>query len=277
MFWYDGRVQAQARVPFDLTDRGLTLGDGLFETMLVRNRRVFRRKAHLDRLAGGAKVLGMPCDGTEAARALDALAEAIEAGAVRLTLTRGSGPRGLRPPVKAKPVLFGTATPGVPASLFTPVALASTTIRRNDTSPSAKLKSLSYFDAILAGREAWEKGADEALFENTRGLIACSATANIYAVYGNRVVTPPLSDGILAGTTRAYLLEHAARMQVDIVEHSLTREDLLRADAVFVTNSLRLISPCRAIDETHFPVDHPIIRRLQDEIRAAVVIECGHF
>src|SRR5260221_7646385 len=105
--WYDGSLSDKPLHPFDLTDRGLTLGDGLFDTSIARNGKIFRRDAHLERFSVGAAALGIPLKVDESAMALDALAASICDGALRLTLTRGGGARGLRIPENPKPLLFG--------------------------------------------------------------------------------------------------------------------------------------------------------------------------
>ncbi len=111
----NGALQEGPVVSFDLTDRGLNLGDGVFDTSLARNGRIFRRKSHIDRMADACEILGIPFDETAAGTALDALAEAVGDGAVRLTLTRGPGPRGLSFPKNPAPVLYGSA-----AAMHTP-------------------------------------------------------------------------------------------------------------------------------------------------------------
>lgn len=278
MFWLDGHLREKPLQPFDLMDRGLTLGDGLFDTSLARNGKVFLHEAHLARFAVGAAALGIPLKIEAAAQALDALAGSIGDGALRLTLTRGGGARGLRMPDDPKPVLFGAATPGRSAFVFSTLALATTPIRRNETSPSSRIKTLSYLDAILANKEAQAKGADEALFENMAGHVACAATGNLFAVFGSRLVTPPLSDGVLAGTVRAFVLARAKASGLEPAEASLPLTEWQKADAIFVTNSLRLLAPCRALDgQALGSAEHPAILRLQDELRAAVTAECGVF
>ena len=121
----------------------MTLGDGIFDTSLARNGRIFRRKSHIDRMADAAEILGIPFDETAAARALDALAGSIVDGAVRLTLTRGPGPRGLAFPKQPKPVLFGVAT-ALARPLFPVIKLGTTAIRRNETSPVSRIKAIPY-------------------------------------------------------------------------------------------------------------------------------------
>jgi branched-chain amino acid aminotransferase len=276
VFWLDGALHESEIAPFDLTDRGLTLGDGLFDTSLARNGRIFRRKAHLDRLAASAEILAIPFDPTAAAQALDALADSIGDGTVRLTLTRGGGARGLALPAHPKPCLFGAASPATPDATFPVLTLATSSIRRNETSPVARLKALPYLDAILALREASARGADDVLFENVAGHVACLSVANIFAVFGQNLVTPPLTDGVLAGTTRAFILNKASSLGFIAQERSFTPAELSRADAVFATNSIRLLAPCRAIDDMAFAsAEHEGVRRLQAVLREAIVVECG--
>lgn len=273
-FWFDGALHDQSVAPVDLTDRGLTLGDGLFETLLVRNGRGFLREAHLGRLKAGAEVLAIPFDAAAASRALDGLAEAIGEGSLRLTLTRGGGARGLALPKETKPFLFGAAFAAAPPA-FPVITVATTMIRRNETSPAARLKALPYLDAILALREAKAKGADDALFENNADRVACLSAANLFAVFGKRLVTPPLADGVLAGTIRALILARAKELGFAAEESSLTLDALLRADAVFATNSLRLLSPCRTIDTTPVAsIENGCVKALRGLLAEAVDKDC---
>ena len=276
MFWFDGALHDGSIAPVDLIDRGLTLGDGLFDTSLARNGRIFLRKAHLDRLAASAEVLAIPFDATAAARALDALAAGIGDGVLRLTVTRGGGARGLALPAHPKPLLFGAAALVSTGAAFPVLALATSPIRRNETSPAARLKALPYLDAILALRDAASRGADDVVFENMAGHIACLSVANVFAVFGQRLVTPPLADGVLAGTVRRLILDQAASLDFVAEERSMTLAELLAADAVFATNSVRLLAPCRAIDATSFAsAEHDGVRRFQAVLRQAIVAECG--
>ncbi|MGH6817468.1 MAG: aminotransferase class IV [Methylovirgula sp.] len=274
MYWHDGALHETPLASFDLSDRGLNLGDGVFDTALSRNGRVFLRQAHLERFAAAAKVLAIPFPSAAAAEALDRLAEAIGDGAVRLTLTRGAGGRGLDLPKDPKPLFFGAAVPAPPP--FPILALATTAIRRNETSPAARLKALPYLDAVLGLEEARAKGADEALFLNMQERVACLASANLFAVFGRRLITPPLADGVLAGTVRAFVLGKAASLGLEAVERSLDRPELLHADALFATSSLKLIAPCRSLEATLFAsAESEVVRHLRSTLRDAVAAECG--
>ncbi|MQT12093.1 hypothetical protein F0357_05320 [Rhizobiales bacterium Sp-1] len=100
MIWLDGTLYEGATAPFDLADRGLLLADGLFETITVFGGTPFRLGYHLERLAAGARTLGFEIDRAAAEHSVAALAARTQdgRGVVRVTVTRGSGPRGLAPP-----------------------------------------------------------------------------------------------------------------------------------------------------------------------------------
>src|SRR5690606_4789859 len=150
-------------IPFD--DRGLLLGDGLFETILAKDGVLQRWPAHMARLGAGCRTLGLPAPDIAEAETLarGALWSAeLQKGraAVRLTLTAGSGGRGLDRTEPLAPRLFATAAA---APLPTgPARLITATVRRNAGSPASRLKTLAYLDNVLARREARAVGADEA-------------------------------------------------------------------------------------------------------------------
>jgi branched-chain amino acid aminotransferase len=270
VFWFDGALHDTPVALVDLTDRGLNLGDGIFDTSLARKGRAFLREAHLARLYAGAELLAIAFDPSLAAEALDSLARAIGNGVVRLTLTRGGGGRGLALPQHQKPFLFGSASLLPANAAFPRLTLATSTIRRNETSPASRLKALPYLDAVLGLREANDKGADDVLFENMAGHVACLSIANVFAIFGVTLVTPPLGDGILPGTIRAFILDKAASLGLTPQERCLTRAELLRADAIFATNSIRLLAPVQKLDDVSFSsADHRTVKNLQNMIAEA--------
>lgn len=249
MLWINGRIQPGPSVAFDLSDRGLLLADGLFETMACSHGAVIWRDEHLARLAQAAADLAIPCDLALAGQALDALAAADPgAGAVRLTLTRGPAPRGLRLPDISHPTLFATRAPWRAQGLFQPITLATSPIRRNSTSPTSRLKTLAYLDGVLGLRQALAQGADDALFLNEHGRVACTSAGNLLLIRDGQLITPPVSDGVLPGITRARLLALAPVVGLQAIEASLSLADLVQADHLFTSNSLRFITPISAID-----------------------------
>jgi hypothetical protein len=152
MLWCDGRLVEDGTLPFDMGDRGLLLGDGVFDTALAVQGRVAFETAHIDRLVAAASTLGYPADPERIRAAMRALAESLPLAAIRTTLTRGSGPRGLAPPPEPAPFLFASAAPARPGLFFARLRLLPTKIARNETSPVSRLKTLGYLDAVLAAR-----------------------------------------------------------------------------------------------------------------------------
>ncbi|WP_029009652.1 aminotransferase class IV [Azospirillum halopraeferens] len=243
--WLNGRLMAAAEARIDPADRGFTLGDGLFETLRVAGGRVCHGDRHLARLSAGARVLDLPVpygpDALAAAMAALIAARGLEDGVLRLTLSRGTGARGVPPPPDPHPTVLITAAP-LPPPGGPMRAVIATVTRRNEHSPLSRLKTLNYLDSVLARQEAARRGADEALLLNTAGRLAESSVANLFVVLEGRTVTPPVADGALPGIRRALLLErgHAE-------ERSLTPDDLARAGEAFLANSLGL-RPLVAVD-----------------------------
>lgn len=232
----NGALVSAAEARVDPADRGLALGDGLFETIRARGGRPLRLAAHCARLRAGAEVLDLPVPISDEAlgRALEETlkANAVTDGVLRLTLTRGPGPRGLLPPPQPRPTLLITAA--TEASSPSPIrAVIATKTRRNEHSPLSRCKCINYLDNILARLEAAKRGADDALLLNTAGRLAGTTMANLFLVIDGVVVTPPVADGALPGVIRAEVLAAAGAE-----ERSLKPEDLASASEAFITNCL---------------------------------------
>jgi branched-chain amino acid aminotransferase/4-amino-4-deoxychorismate lyase len=248
-------------------DRGFTLGDGLFETVLAEAGVLARPEAHLDRLAAGCAAIGLPSpDRGEMLRLIrQAVADAglgERRAAVRLTLTAGSGGRGLDRPAPVSLRLAATAAPAPKPG--TPARIVTARVRRNDQSPAARLKTLSYLDNVLARAEARAAGADEALMLNTRGAIACAAAANLFWIAEGRLFTPQLACGVLAGTMRARVIGLAAGLGVTAEEVAAGPEALAAAEAVFLTNALIGVREVIALDGRAL-APHALVQRLAAE------------
>jgi branched-chain amino acid aminotransferase len=254
MIWFDGRVRHSPTLTLDAGDRGLTLADGIFETIAVFGRVPFRLDDHLARLEDAAQVLGFSLPRAIVERAIADLVAAMpdEHAAIRVTVTRGSGPRGLAPPAGPRPTVFATLSPWSPSMAFQPIRLATSTIRRNETSPLSRIKSLAYLDNVLAFQEAKTAGADDALVLNTAGNVASTAMANLFQLQGDELATPPVADGVRPGVTRELVLVLAAGIGLRPVERSIAPAPPAGA-ALIATNSLRLLCPVIAVDGK--PVD----------------------
>lgn len=248
MLWLDGVVVQGHAANFDLRDRGLLLGDGAFDTSLSINGDVILGDRHIARLASTCAALSIPMPSSRISELLQMAANKIGTGTLRLTVTRGAAPRGLAPPNSPAPCTLLSAQQGQPATIWKPVTAITSTTRRNETSLTARHKCLGYLDAVLAIASAAKTGADEALFLNSVGHVCCWTAGNIFVLDGAELKTPPLEDGVLDGIVRAELLTLAPQVGFAPVEGHLVLEDLANADAVFMTNSVRLIAPVLALD-----------------------------
>jgi len=229
-------------------DRGFLLSDGIFETMRAYDGVVANLTDHYDRLKKSADYLGIPLSIT-AQKLMEITKALLEKNALdeknsslRLTLTRGTGPRGLLPPANINPTLMITAFPFT-GSIANHVKVIISNIRRNETSPLCNIKSLCYLDNIIAKRDAMAKGADDCLLLNTKGFLACGSIANIFIVTEKGILTPRIEDGALPGITRKALLNLSKSNGYPIFEESINESDVVKAKEVFFTNRLIEIQP----------------------------------
>ncbi|MCB2156597.1 aminotransferase class IV [bacterium] len=238
------------------TDAGFMHGHGVFETMRAEEGILLHAADHFARLARGARVLEIPFH--FAPEELLALcqqvldANGLEEARLRLTLTAG--------PLRGQPI---ASREGEPTLAITATALddslddtrdrgwraVTVPIPRNHRSPLATIKSTNYLDSILAKRMARQAGFDEAILLNTAGLLAEGSMTNLFVVRGERVLTPPISDGALPGIQRSRIAGLAGACGFDFAEESLTADALVSADEAFLTNAVIEIMPLVAIGQ----------------------------
>jgi branched-chain amino acid aminotransferase len=264
--WIDGRLRPAAEATISAVDHGLTVGDGVFETMKVVRGEAFAVGRHLARLRRSAGVLRLEVPYSD-----DALRSAIheviavnaEAGRIRLTVTGGPGPlgsnRGDHPPTTIVAAARLTAWSPTTTVMVVPW-------RRNEHGALAGVKSTSYAENVIALEYAQQRGAGEAVFANTAGRLCEGTGTNVFVGVGGRLVTPPLSSGCLAGITRELLLE-----VVEAVEEVLSVEALSEADEAFLTSSTREVHPIAAVDGRPLPeCPGPLTQQAHDAFASLV-------
>lgn len=234
----NGNFIKEDRAALPVTDRGFTLGDGVFDTMLAIDGKMIFADKHFRRLGEHAAIMKIPfpCRTQELENSAAMLLEKNNLmtgrAAIRTALSRGPGERGLSPPAPRMPTLLMQATPVPSAGTPPPLKMiVARTVRRNEHSPLSRIKSSSYGDNLIALLEAQEAGAHDAVMLNTAGNAACATTSNIFALIGGKLITPPVTDGAMAGITRSSLMFRAT-------ECSLTEDDLMKADALWLTSSI---------------------------------------
>jgi branched-chain amino acid aminotransferase len=257
-----------ATIPVD--DRGLTTGDGCFETMKVLDGTPFAVTRHLARLGRSCDVLGIPAPDealvrTACREVIDAnVAEAGPAaiGRVRITVTAGRAPLG--PHRSASPPGLFVLT-GPPRELAPTASVAVCPWVRNERSPMTGAKATSYGENVIAHRWAEEQGCDEALFANTRGELCEGTGANVFLVVGGVLRTPPLSSGCLAGVTRELVCE-----LLDVDEAPVPMAALAGADEVFLTSSTRDVHPVGRLDGRRLEAPGPLTAAARERWQAMV-------
>jgi branched-chain amino acid aminotransferase len=245
--WHVGKL-VKGKIAISPFDRGLTLGDGIFETIAVKDNVALWRYEHVERMRAAASALGIPFPEDEIGSAIDAITHRAKgAHVLRLTLTRGEGARTLVGDT-TKSNFLATLQPFDEALRFQPVKLAVVGTHRNTNSMSSRVTSLSYVDNILAAREANMLGAEDAVMLNTAGRVACTAIGNIFVETSDTLLTPSLSEGILPGILRLEVIKLAKLLGVKVKESKISLSQLRAADAIYTTNSLRFLRPVSRLD-----------------------------
>lgn len=260
--WINGELLAPANAVVSVFDHGFTVGDGVFETLKVVPPQVregssggppgrpFALTRHLDRLERSAVGLGLdvPMSQDKLRSVIDETLAAAGPGAgrLRITLTGGVAPLGSGRG-EGEPTLVVAAGPQTPWESDT--AAITVPWPRNERSAVCGIKTTSYAENVVALAEATRLGATEAIFPNLVGNLCEGTATNVFVRLGDRLVTPSLLSGCLAGVTRALLLEQLPGAEED----DLPLTALATADEVLLTSSTRDVQPLRAIDGRPLP------------------------
>jgi len=256
-----------------VTDRAYLYGEGLFETMSVREGQVRLLSEHLARITKSAAAFGFTVPGSSLLReAVSAVVakNALDSGALRLTLS----PRAGLGVFAAKDSLINVTVTARRGSSYTAmqyeqglVAVIARSTRRNEHSPLCSHKTTGFGDNLLAKQEARSRGADEAILQNTAGNLAEGAITNLFLVSGGVVLTPRLTDGALPGIMRSQVMRVCDSLGLAVSETTLQPNHLFSADEAFVTNALMQIMPLCRVEDHHFGSYRPVTARLTDALR----------
>ncbi|WP_416969264.1 aminotransferase class IV [Streptomyces sp. 4F14] len=246
--WLDGALKDIDDARVSVLDHGLTVGDGIFETIKATDGRPFALTRHLDRLTRSARGLGLPDpdhDEIRTACAAVLAANPLPLGRLRITYTGGQGPlgsdRGAHGTTLVVAVGETTRRPDTTAAVTVPWT-------RNERGALTGLKTTSYAENVVALARAHGQGATEALFANTVGALCEGTGSNVFVVLDGEIHTPPLASGCLAGITRELVAEWTGAHETD-----LPLDVLERADEVFLTSTLRDVQAVHRVDARDLP------------------------
>ena len=262
--WLDGRLYDDPRqATIAGTDHGLLVGDGVFETLKVTEQGAFAIRRHLNRMSRSAAALGLPPPDHALIR--EAIAAVVEnrdfaLGKLRITYTGGRGPLGSEA-AYGPPTLMVALGPANAAPSLTSIVTAPWS--RNERGALTGVKSTSYAENVRTLRYAAERSCSEAIFVNTADRVCEGTGTNIFLIFGDTILTPPLSSGPLAGITRELIMEWSP-----VEERELTLKEAKQADEVFLTSSMRDIQGVERWDDRTFSSAHPVTQALSVKFAA---------
>lgn len=248
-----------------INDRGLSYGDGLFETIKIRNGSPVYWQRHINRLLAGCERLKIPYNGTGAlfAEAIS-LTRNVDQGVLKIIVTRGEGGRGYAFPdrVKATRILALYPEADYPSTLKKHGIRLKTCQTRLAINPLlAGIKHLNRLEQVLARSEFNVPEYNEGLMLDREGRPIEGVMSNIFWVKSGQLFTPALDNCGVEGVIRSIIIELAEKNNIGCKIDTFEIDDLMMADEVFMTNSLIGIWPVQQIDNVRF---HPnsITRKL---------------
>ena len=254
--WVNGALLDAHEATVSIFDHGLTVGDGVFETLKAVDGRPFATRRHLDRLRRSAAGLDLriPFDDEQLRVAMAEVLASYDLPVtrVRITVTGGIAPLGSERGEGGATVVVAV---GELKDSDPTAAVCVVPWPRNERGAMTGIKTTSYAENVKALAYAKQRGCTEALFENTAGQLCEGTGSNVFVGIGGRLLTPPLSSGCLAGVTRDLLLE-----VTDAIEEDIPMATFRSADEVFVTSTGRDVQPVHRVDERELPAPGPLTR-----------------
>ncbi|HEX7490482.1 MAG TPA: aminotransferase class IV [Candidatus Limnocylindrales bacterium] len=260
--WLNGLLLPSDEPHLSVYDRGFQLGDGVFEALRARRGVAIELAGHLARLRSSMATLEIAFQFSNL-EISDSISELLAAegwdgtepagdASIRITVSRGMDPaRGLAPATTGQASVAIQAWPHTPPPARAVDAgerLITSAVRRDPDSPVAGVKTTSRAELVYARLEAARAGADDAIFLTADGLVTEATTSNILLIRGDVCATPRLGTGILAGTTRAWLVGHGEAVGLQMVEQDIRTQDLLDADEAAICSSIAGVVPFVSLD-----------------------------
>lgn len=259
-------------------DRGLAYGDGLFETIALRAGHWRFLQLHLERLAAGCAKLGIP-EPNQALlkRELDLAADALPEGTGKIIITRGTGPRGYRPPDPASPTRVIAVMPvqensGPGWREGVRVRFCRTPLGENPR--LAGMKTLNRLEQVLARAEWDTPEIADGLMATSQGHVVCGTMSNLFLVDQGRLLTPSLANCGVRGIMRRVVLEEARALGIPAREGLITRETISTAAEVFISNSQLGIGPVTRCEDQAREIGS-MTRKLMAALAERGVRECA--
>jgi branched-chain amino acid aminotransferase len=233
-----------------MNNPGVLQGDGLFETMRAYSGKIFALEKHIDRLERSAKTIKMqyipPAE--ELINACRSVIDAnrLQSARVRLTVLRSAADEH-----EMTVIVTAKEYEEKPENLIR-VGIKAITMRgfSSSTDMLATVKSTSYQRLALARRIAESAGCEEAILINEHGNVSEGSYSNFFAIKDHKIITPPVTDGLLLGITRSLVIEIARENGFEVEERSIAAAQIQAMDELFITNSLIEIMPVSSVNSS---------------------------
>lgn len=215
-----------------IKERGFRFGDGIFETIKIKNYNLCDYHLHLSRLKKGLKEIKIDFDSDKILHLADRLIKKNNQknGFLRLSISRGIGSRGYYP-TKSNPTLI-IETENSRKIMQKEIDLGVSPYRKiSPSSLPVNYKTMQGMNSTLSLIEAKEQGLFDSIILNTDGKITETSSANFFALKKGKIYTPPAKDGLLCGVVRQKIINNFS-----VIEKSISISDLKLFDALFITN-----------------------------------------
>ena len=242
MINFNGKILPNNQPIFDGENRAFLYGDALFETIRMRDGKIPFLKYHVKRLLHGLHFLKYKIPKKYTLRFFEKEIQRIATGNTRIRITVFRSKGGLYTPKNNRPKFLIVTSPlassqfelnkkGLTLGVFEEIKLAC--------SPLSNLKTCNSLPFIQAGFYKKEQLLDDCILLNDKNKIAEASSANIFLLKKNKLITPSLSSGCVAGTMRAIILEIAQQEKFQIQEISIPLSSLATVDEIWLTNAIQ--------------------------------------
>jgi len=244
----------------------LLTGDGVFETMIAYNSVPFAFTRHYNRLKKSASAFGLKVPEFELLR--DACIEVLKKNnsfpsRLRITITGGPSPLGSEKGNAEENIIIASSlAPTQPETS----RVITVSYPRNQYGALAGLKTTSYGENVIALADAHSKGAREAIFGNVSGDLCEGTGSNIFVLHSQKLITPPISSGCLAGVTRSLVIEICNKLDIPVFEENIKLDLLESVEFAFLTSTLREIQAIDSVNGTSLSgASSPVIKTIKTE------------
>ncbi|MBW1678821.1 MAG: aminotransferase class IV [Deltaproteobacteria bacterium] len=256
-----------------VSDRGFLFGDGIFTTIKVESSVPLFLDKHINRLRSSCRFFGIEFYDPGFSDIIDRLLKKnqLKDARVKIIISRGID-------FKNQIFNYGGGTPTI-AVLISPLdqrppqpvkLCISNELRGNES--IYHYKTTSYLQNLYHKTIAREKGFDDNIILNWKEQVLETSTANLFFIIGNKIITPPRELPLLNGIMRQNLLSQGSIGNYILIEDHLTKKDLKKIGAAFITSAIVGICPVNKIEDQVFSVEKPeAVRQEWLQIRGSIL------